>query len=211
MSGLTAENRKIRKGLISASNIGSLVSQWRDKTILEIAKERAGIPVPELEANEAMQRGIDHEMDALNCFNRTRADEVGFTFNHNDEFLKTEIGGVVCGGTPDAISDDYHTLEIKTPMPNNYLRQQNDPPQRYFLQSIMQRMIMQKYKEAKREKSYLFIYSPEEDNGVMFTIPRNNRQMIIIRDAIIAAERDIEALVAKFKEDKVKTTGGRSD
>ena len=209
MSGLTAENRKLRKGLISASNIGSLVSRWREETIIEIAKERAGIPVPERPANEAMQRGIDHEMDALNCFNRTRADEVGFTFNHNDEFLRTDIGGVICGGTPDAISADYHTLEIKTPMPNNYLRQKDDPPSRYFLQSVMQRMIMQKRTGEKREKSYLFVYSPENDDGVLFTIPRNNRQMVIIRDAIIAAERDIVALVEKFKEKE--QSGGRAD
>ena len=203
MSGLTDDNRKARKGLISASNIGSLVTRWRDKTIIEIAKERAGIPVPDFPTNEAMQRGIDHEVDALNCFNRTRAEEVGMSFVHNDKFIKTDIGGVVCGGTPDALAEDHHTLEIKTPMPENFPIQRENPPYRYFLQSIMQRMIMQKVTGERRDKSYLFIYSPEDDAGELFTIPRDNKRMVIIRDAIIAAEADIVALVEKYKNEKL--------
>ena len=171
---------------------------------MRIARERYGLPVEEIPTNEAMQRGIDNEVNAMNCFNKKAKKELGIVFEHNDEFLKTEIAGVVCGGTPDAISKDNYSLEIKTPMPNNYIVQKGDPPYRYFLQSIMQRMIMQKVTGEKKDKSFLFIYSPEEKDGVIFTIPNDNKRTLIVRDTIIQAEKDIEKLIEKFKKDKEK-------
>ena len=202
---LTEKNQRRRQGLISASNIGMLMmgGKHRQRIIEDLAKARLGEPT-EFITNEAIKRGVYYEPIALDCFNETKAEKVGKVFAENKEFFYADIEGVRVGATPDGLSDDGYSLEIKTPMEANYEKQSENPPLYYQDQCLFQRLVMAQNTGGLADYTILFYYSPEQKQGIARKIVNDDR-IAIMKKVIVKAESDINEYIRTYGEPQEET------
>lgn len=114
----TAEWLEARRGLITASVIGKLITEKTLKpakndtargTLMQLAAERISGQVDDGFVSFDMQRGIDHEPYARRAYeaNHSDVEQVGF--------ITLETSAYKIGYSPDGLVGDHGLIEIKCP------------------------------------------------------------------------------------------------
>lgn len=102
-----------RKGRITASAVGAILGLSKfataDDVLRRMVREHFSAE-PEFSGNIATRWGHDNEPQAIDDFAALRDENV---FLH--DFVSCEIGGVLCGASPDGITESGELIEIKCP------------------------------------------------------------------------------------------------
>lgn len=167
------EWRKSGIGASEASVImGSLPFDFED--ILELWKKKVGLPVAEFQMNEAIQKGIDLEDEALEKF--TAATGIKMEpkcFTHPEHtFLRASLDGID--------KKLKQGVEIKCPSATKYYTAKKGIVIPYYYTQVQQQMACTGLKEI-----FYWVYR-EKEGGVLIKVPRNDEYIAeLIRRATI--------------------------
>lgn len=102
-----------RKGRITASAVGAILGLSKfataDDVLRRMVREHFGAE-PEFVGNIATRWGHDNEPQAIHEFAALRVQNI---LPH--DFVSCEIEGVLCGASPDGVSEQNYLVEIKCP------------------------------------------------------------------------------------------------
>jgi putative phage-type endonuclease len=155
------EWRKSGIGASEASVImGSLPFDFED--ILFLWKKKVGIPVPEFQMNDAIQKGIDTEDEALEAF--TKATGIKMEpkcFTHPEHpFLRASMDGID--------KKLKQGVEIKCPSATKFYKAKKGIVLDYYYTQLQQQMACTGLKEI-----YYWVYRQKE-GGALIKVPRND-------------------------------------
>jgi len=143
-----------------------------------------------------MQRGIQYEPLAFECFNRLN--EENFIVATQCEFFEYDT---FAGASPDGIVSDNAVLEIKCPKPETLfeLIATNEIDKKYMFQMQMEMLC------AEKEKAYFFNYGIWNGREIHHTIVIERDEVIIakikerIAEALILRDRYVEQIKANLQ------------
>jgi putative phage-type endonuclease len=143
-----------------------------------------------------MQRGVQYEPIAFECFNRLN--EENFISAQQCEFFEYDT---FAGASPDGIVSDNAVLEIKCPKPETLfeLIATNEIDKKYQYQMQMEMLC------AEKEKAYFFNYGIWNGREIHHTVEVQRDEVIIakikerIAEALILRDRYVEQIKANLQ------------
>lgn len=153
-----------RKGGLGASEMsvimGSLPFDFED--VLELWKKKTGLPVPEFQMNDAIQKGIDTEDEALKAFTKVTGIKMNpLCVTHGQyPFLRASLDGID--------KKLKNAVEIKCPSLTKFYKAKKGIVLDYYYTQMQSQLAC-----SGLEEMYYWVYR-EKEGGALIKIPRND-------------------------------------
>lgn len=194
----TDEWREVRRGILTASTIGQLITPATVKVAsnetsrgltLTLAAERITGRAEDTPMTSDMWRGVESEPRARDRYAETNAPvrELGFMVRRHEDWL--------LGYSPDGLVGDDGLIEIKAPRPKGHLRSiLRDEVPSYYMAQLQAGLFV-----SGREWIDYVSYS----GGMPMFVKRvepDQRWFDAIKAAVVAFEKDVTDMVTAYTE-----------